>query len=85
MQYVKVRVLKNGVPMGGEYTYSADDNIKVGDTVNLPQFRPSASTNYPKGIIIGVLVNDNAIVVPLENVKAIIGLAEVEKTEKDGK
>ena len=80
MQYVKVRVLKNGVPSGGEYTYSADDSIKVGDIVNLPHFRPSESTNYPKGIVVGVEVTASMVAVPLENVRRIIGLAEVEKT-----
>ena len=73
MQYIKVRVLKNGVPMGGEYTYSADDSIKVDDIVNLPHFRPSESTNYPKGSVVGVGVEASKIVVPLENVKSIIG------------
>ena len=73
MQYVKVRVLKNGVPSGGEYTYSADDSIKVGDIVNLPHFRLSESTNYPKGIVVGIVEDEKTIVVPLENVKAIIG------------
>ena len=73
MQYIKVRVLKNGVPMGGEYTYSADDSIKVDDIVNLPQFRPSESTNYPKGIVVGVGADEKTIVVPLVNVRAIVG------------
>jgi len=78
MQYIKVRVLKNGVPMGGEYTYSAEDGIKVGDIVNLPHFRPSESTNYPKGSVVGVVEDEKTIVVPLENVRAIIGKVVVE-------
>ena len=78
MQYVKVRVLKNGVPMGGEYTYSADDSIKIGDIVNLPHFRPTESTNYPKGLIVGIVEDEKTIVVPLANVRAIIGKVVVE-------
>jgi len=83
MQYIKVRVLKNGVPMGGEYTYSADDSIKVDDIVNLPHFRPSESTNYPKGLVVGIVEDEKTIVVPLENVKGIIGLIEFKSPEKE--
>ena len=83
MQYVKVRVLKNGVPSGGNYTYSADGSIKIGDIVNLPQFRPSESTNYPKGLVVGIVEDEKTIVVPLENVKGIIGLIEFKSPEKE--
>lgn len=73
MQLIGVNILKNGVPSKAEYTYKADETIKVGDIVNLPHFRPTESKEYPKGIV--TKVGATAIAIPISSVKEIVGKA----------
>ena len=85
MQYIKVKVLKNSIPTGAEYTYSSEDSIKLGDTVNLPHFRPTESTNYPKGIVTDVGIDGETILFPLDKMKSIIGKVVIEDEPRTSK
>lgn len=79
MQLIGVNILKNGVPSSATYTYKAEDDIEVGDTVVMDM-----RGHKGKAIVAKVNVEEKDIPFPLDGIKAIDGkIVEVEEKESN--
>ena len=73
-QIIKVRFIKDGAAHGRAYSYYAEDDIEVGDIVQLPISAPSFTPNsYPEGVVIQVGVPEEEVASFKDSMKKIIG------------
>lgn len=66
--YIKVRFLKDNKPYGREYTYSAPDNVQVGNEVVLP--------SGGNGVVTEINVPEESVADFKDKVKEICGVVE---------
>ena len=78
-QIIKVRFIKDGAAHGRAYSYYAEDDIQVGDIVQLPMSAPSFPANgYPESVVIQVGVPEEEVASFKDSMKEIIGKVEDE-------
>lgn len=73
MNLIKSKFLRNGEPQGRAYTYIANENVKVGDLVQLNE--------RGQGIVIATDVPESEVESFRDRLKTIIGKVEVKDTE----
>lgn len=73
MNLIKAKFLRDGEPQGRAYTYIANENVKVGDLVQLNE--------RGQGIVIETDVPESEVESFKDRLKTIIGKVEVKETE----
>lgn len=73
MQIIKIKFLKDGIPVGKDYTYYSAVEVVPG---NIVQINSSA-----KGVVVEVDVPEAEIEAYRDKVKTIVGLAEKENEQ----
>lgn len=66
--YIKVKFLRDNKPTGREYTYSATDNVQVGNEVILP--------SGGNGVVTEINVPEESVADFKDKVKEICGVVE---------
>nr|WP_308743099.1 hypothetical protein [uncultured Anaerocolumna sp.] len=73
MNLIKAKFLRDGEPQGRAYTYIANENVKVGDLVQLNE--------RGQGIVIETDVPESEVESFRDRLKTIIGKVEAKDTE----